>query len=139
MLVLLLALVVMSANSSTATYYFKSAAADSITLTAAATGITTSGNATVTTTPSKFAFTNGSLNTTAGICSSALNIQTQTINGTANKVLANATVDLTGTPGVAFFTDSGCANSATAITVAAATNATSFLGGWCGQRPPGYG
>lgn len=82
----------------------------------------------VTFTASKLAFTSAPFSVAAGSCSSQVTVQTQDGSGNATDPASTVTVALssssTGTK--AFYSNSGCTNAVTSVTIATSANSASF-------------
>lgn len=116
-----------ASSASSASYYLKDATAQSLTLSAAAAGLT-SGTLGVTVTGGVAAKLVLSLpaSPTAGLCSQAIVINAQDLNSNVATVAAPTTVNLAGANHGTFYSDAGCTTSATSVSIGTGASTISF-------------
>lgn len=115
-------------GATTATVYFKDNTAESTTLSAAKSGLTTgtiaiSNSAAV---PSKLVLTGGAASLVAGACSQVYTVTSQDSYSNAANVSSDTTVTLSGEGSGQYYTDATCTTPTGTVTILNGTSATSF-------------
>ncbi|MBI3184175.1 MAG: putative metal-binding motif-containing protein [Myxococcales bacterium] len=119
----------LAAGEGAATFFFRGTVAGSVAVTAGANGLAQASQ-TETVSPAPpvgLAFVTPVRSAAAGDCSGALTVEAQDSSGNPSPVQAATAVSLTGLPaGAAFYSDSGCANPVTQVTIGASGTRASF-------------
>ncbi len=117
------------ASQSTASFYFKDSAVESVTITAASTGLT---NGTQSETinplaPTALVFTTGAQSVPAGTCSAKVTVQAQA-GALPTTVLNPLTVNLAASPatGFTFYTNSNCSTATAQVTIPTGQGSVDF-------------
>lgn len=111
-------------GSNTTSIYAMSNTAGTILLTPSAGGLTSPSAQTETvtsSTPSQIAFASAPQTVTAGVCSSAVQLQTQDIYGNPSNVPGNRSV-LINAPGLTFYNDAACTNEISTAQITTGNN-----------------
>ena len=122
--------VTIAAGSNSASFFYKDTKAGSSTITGSATGLTPATQMETITpaTASMLVFTTGSQSITAGVCSTAITVQTQDTFGNPSSVAAATTVSLSSTSLRGSFSLSAtCTPTVTSVIIAAGSNTANFF------------
>lgn len=122
------AFVTVPAGQNSASFYFKDSTVESVTITAASTGLTSADQAQTITplAPTELAFVSAAQTVAMGACSGLATVETRA-GGIPTTVTTATTVDLGAAPaGISFYTNSNCSTLAASVIIGAGQGTANF-------------